>query len=90
VPHSRDFVLWRFLTRPQERVDSVVIPASKNLHNRRLTQRSNYQLFARVRSVVNAAEENLESSIRRLKLARENARLEKHSGNSLLRIPPRA
>jgi len=34
------------------------MPASENLHNRRLTQRSNYQLFARVRSVVNAQKES--------------------------------
>jgi hypothetical protein len=33
--------------------------------NRRLTQRSNYQLFARVRSVVNAQKESESLSIRR-------------------------
>src|SRR5712671_6882444 len=33
-------------------------PASETLNNRRLTQRSNYQLFARVRSVVNAQKES--------------------------------
>jgi len=59
VPHFPRFrALALFGRRSPQCVDSLVMPASENLHNRRLTQRSNYQPFARVRSVVNAQKES--------------------------------
>jgi hypothetical protein len=48
VPHFPRFrALALFGRRPQERVDSVVIPASKNLHRKRLTQRNIGRLIGR-------------------------------------------